>query len=141
MSATPAYSGLPQFLRFCVVGGIAFIVDAGVLELLLALGIGPAFFARILSIAVAMQVAYVLNLTYTFRQPESHSMRTWGRFIASNIVGAIINYLTFLGVLYLLFSAAGMLERIIAIVVGTCAGLVFNYWANKRLVFTGGAND
>lgn len=129
-----------QFMRFCVVGGIAFVVDATVLEIAVALGIGNLTLARGLSLLTAMQVAYALNLLFTFRQPQSHSLRTWARFIASNLAGAAINYGVFMGTLLWLLTEGGRAERLAAIVAGTAVALCFNYWANQRFVFKGKAS-
>lgn len=129
-----------QFMRFCLVGGVAFAVDAAVLEIAVALGIGNLTLARGLSLLTAMQVAYALNLLFTFRQPHSHGLRTWARFMTSNLAGAAINYGVFMGTLRWALTEGGHTERIAAIVAGTGVALFFNYWANQRFVFKGKAS-
>lgn len=124
-----------QFARFCISGSVAFTVDATLLELVIHYANMPAHLARCISAPIAMQVAYVLNLTFTFRHQEGFSFKTWWRFIAGNVTGAALNYATFVTVLYFFMNHASRLDRMIAIVAGTGIGLVFNYWANRRFVF------
>lgn len=113
------------------------MVDATVLEIAVALGISNLTLARGLSLLTAMQVAYALNLLFTFRQPQRHGLSTWMRFVTSNLAGAAINYGVFMGTLHWLLTEGGRTERIAAIVAGTGVALFFNYWANQRFVFKG----
>jgi putative flippase GtrA len=124
-----------QFLRFCIVGGIAFAIDAAVLELALALGIPNPSLARIISLLTAMQAAYILNLRFTFRHSAGHNARTWGAFMTSNLTGALINYAIFMAVLLWILPDHSRTARVAAIVAGTGIALFFNYWANRRFVF------
>lgn len=127
----------PQFLRFCIVGSIAFAVDATVLELVIALDIAGVTVARGLSMAAAMQVAYILNRRFTFRHHKNSSLYIWARFVISNLAGAIINYGVFLAILNWLVTNGSSIDRITAIIAGTGVALFFNYWANQRFVFRG----
>lgn len=124
-----------QFFRFCVVGTIAFLVDTGAMEFAIRYLDLSAHTARFVSIPIAMQVAYLLNLTFTFRHKDGICFKTWWRFIAGNLAGAAINYGTFVFTLYEVLSESSRLDRMMAIVAGTGTGLVFNYWANRRFVF------
>lgn len=130
-----------QFARFCISGSIAFTVDFCVLEVLIHFADAPAHLARCVSAPLAMQVAYLMNLTFTFRHQEGISFKTWWRFIAGNVTGAAMNYTVFVGLLYLVLDQSLRLHRMIAIVAGTGVGLVFNYWANRRFVFISRGNS
>jgi putative flippase GtrA len=123
-----------EFLRFCIVGGIAFLVDAAILEFLV-LGEVPASTARVISIAIALQVSYLLHRRFTFSARHPHSTRRWGKFMAANLIGAVINYSTFLGLLAAALSADADTARALALLGSTFVALMFNYWANRRLVF------
>lgn len=125
---------LPEFLRFCVVGFTAFCVDTALLELLVRLGLS-GFVARCISLGVALQVSYFLHGLYTYRNHQGYSVRRWLQFLGSNLVGALINYLVFVGVLFVAPFGEGFLTRLCAMVTGTAVSLGFNYWANKRFVF------
>lgn len=125
---------MAEFLRFCIVGGIAFLVDALILEFLV-LGQVPAATARVISIAFALQVSYLLHRRFTFSALHAHSTRRWGKFMATNLVGALVNYSVFLGLLTVALSKDADISRALALLGSTAVALMFNYWANRRLVF------
>lgn len=125
---------LPEFLRFCVVGFTAFCVDTALLELLVRLGLS-SFLARCISLGVALQVSYFLHGVYTYRNHQGYSIRHWLQFIASNLLGAGINYAVFVVMLFVAPFGEGFLTRLSALVAGTAVALGFNYWANRRFVF------
>lgn len=117
-----------------MVGGLAFIVDAAILEFLV-LGQVPASTARVISIAIAMQVSYLLHRRFTFSSRSPHSARRWGKFMATNLIGAVMNYSVFVGLLTVPLSEDVDTARALALIVSTAVALMFNYWANRTLVF------
>ncbi len=123
-----------EFMRFCAVGGVAFMVDAGVLELLIALEM-PALAARVFSIAVALQCSYLLHGAFTYRTHHGYSIQSWRLFMTSNLLGAAINYAVFAGVLGAALGPDAESSRWIALVAGTGVALFFNHWANRRFAF------
>ena len=127
---------LHEFLRFCVVGFIGFVVDASVLELLVWLGLSAPQ-ARIFSILVALQCSYLLHATFTFRG-KAKTSRAWLKFMIANLTGAGINYLTFLAIFTYSPIENPLLHRQTALVGGMSLALFFNYWANQRFVFRAG---
>lgn len=126
-----------EFLRFCVVGFLAFLVDSGLLELLVLTGLSPVT-ARAASIAVALQCAYFLHGAFTFRAHRGYSRAGWGKFMLSNLMGAALNYGVFLLVLAVQVSTDARIARLAALLSGTMVALLFNYWANRRFVFARG---
>ena len=123
-----------QFLRFCIVGVIAFVVDAAVLFALVSIGLTDAI-ARSISLTLGMQTAYILNARFTFQGHRGIGLATWLSFITSNLLGAALNYLVFLAVLHWLALQNEPMLRLLAIISGTSVGLMFNYWANRRFAF------
>lgn len=124
-----------EFLRFCVVGGTGFVVDAGILEMFCHYGVSAPI-ARAVSIAVALQVTFLLHGFYTFKTRGGFSRQRWLQFMLFNLVGAALNYGTFLLVLMLPLLEEPLPHRYLALVMGTAVGLVFNYTSNRRFVFT-----
>ena len=125
---------IPQFLRFCIVGGIAFVVDTAFLELFITLGSATAT-ARIASLAIALHVSYFLHGIFTYQDHRGYTRATWLQFMGSNLVGALINYVTFLLVVELVPFADERLTRLAGMVTGTAVSMGFNYWANQRFAF------
>jgi putative flippase GtrA len=133
---TKPYTG--EFLRFCLVGFMGFVADAAALELLVYACM-PVPLARICSILFALQVTYVAHSRFTFRHltpAPLPTLRRWPRYMLANLMGAMVNYAVFYGTLSLALLAQPLLNRQFALIAGTAVALVFNYWANRRYVFT-----
>lgn len=125
---------MQELLRFIIVGGIAFVVDAGLLELLVSTGLAT-FVARIFSIAAALQVSYVLHGGFTYREHAGYSKAGWLKFMASNLIGNCLNYAMFVAALSLTITKDARDARLIALVAATLVAMCFNYWANRRFAF------
>ena len=127
-----------QFLRFAAVGGAGFFVDEGVLGLFHnALGLSASI-ARMVSIFCAMSFTWWGNRTLTFHEHAARgalaAFGEWLRFIAANTVGALVNYSTFLALLH--FAPEPASNPFIATALGVCAGLTFNFFGSRAIVFT-----
>ena len=123
-----------EILRFLIVGVTGFAVDAGLLELFVSLGLAAAV-ARIFSIALALQVSYLLHGNFTYRSHAGMSRKGWIKFMLSNLVGAVLNYVIFLTVLSLDVAHDPRASRWIALFVAVFLTMGFNYWANRRFAF------
>jgi putative flippase GtrA len=123
-----------QFLRFCAVGAIGFVVDAGALTLLVDVAGMGLLLGRVVSYLLAATVTWYLHRHVTF----PHGMaarhgRQWFRFVAVNAAGAGINY----GIYVLLVLNLATFARLpaLAVAVGSIAALAFNFLASRRYVF------
>lgn len=128
---------LRQFLRFCCVGVIGFVADAGSLHLLIKwlseLGIG-IYSGRFLSYLIAASVTWVLNRRYTFQAKVNKANgKEWTVYVAANAIGAAINY----GCYAITVSSLEVAQDMpaIGVAVGSVAGLGFNFIANRYFVF------
>lgn len=127
------YANWAHFVQFGIVGFTGTIVNLAVLTLLLWLGV-PVRAAVALAILTAMVSNFILNREFTFSYARTGPFwRQMFGFIAASSVGAVVNYATVL----VLLHAWPVLERLpqIASVVGILAGLVFNFFASRYLVF------
>lgn len=123
---------LRQFIIFGIVGTVGFVVDAGVLYAGLAAGLGY-YGGRIVSYLCAATVTWALNRRFTFKTTATASKREWGKFVLLNLSGFAVNYGTYAACLeaHPLFTS----YPVLAVAVGSVAGLFVNFGVNKYLVF------
>jgi putative flippase GtrA len=136
LSQAPApVNAMPvQFLRFCLVGGIGFVVDAGALTLLVDLAGMGLLWGRVVSYLIAATVTWFLHRHFTFPHGKKapHGQQ-WARFVVVNGFGAGINY----GIYAVLVLNLAVFARwpALAVAVGSAAALAFNFLASRRFVF------
>jgi len=120
-----------RLIRYCLVGGVGFLLDAGATMLLVRQGLSP-FTARIFAIVFAVCCCAWLHRVFTFASVAQSFTTQLLRFFGSSLVGMGLNYLAYSGVLLLL----GEEMLLPALVVGTAVGLVVNYGLSKRWVYS-----
>ena len=125
--------GLPEsFIRFGMVGALGFCWDTGTVYLLR--GHTNLYIAGTCGFLVAATANWAANRLWTFRHHEHDAAHVqWARFIAANAIGFVFNRGVFFA-LVARFAFANQ-QPVIAIIAGTLAGLVFNYFLSKRFVF------
>lgn len=123
-----------QFLRFCAVGGVGFVVDAGLLWLLLQVtALGP-YLGRAVSFLVAATVTWRLHRVVTFPDARrDRPARQWVSFLTVNGLGAGLNY----GIYAALVATVGFFGRqpVAAVAVGSGVAMVVNFLTNRHVVF------
>lgn len=123
-----------QFLRFCVVGSIGFVVDVLVLYVAVHVyGTNP-YVGRIISYLIAATATWQLNRKYTFasnfcRRPH----REWAHYVVVNAIGGGINYLVY--VLCVLYVGIAKDYLVIGVAAGSVAGLAFNFTTSRFWIF------
>jgi putative flippase GtrA len=131
-----ARGSLPgQMLRFGMVGGIGFLVDAGVLYAMLTWGLGR-YSGRVVSFLVAATVTYILNRSFTFRREsrsDNHPAGEWLAYLGLMVIGGLVNYGTYA-------AAVALFEPVhrypvIGVALGSIAGMAINFWTSKTMVF------
>ncbi len=125
----PHVSTVPRFL---LVGGLGFVVDAGLLQALLLLGQDPLS-ARAASVAVAVSCTWLLHRHFTFAHRQIPLVRSFLLYWGVSLAGAGINYLTYAGLL--LGSAFFMRHPLLAVAAGSCVALAVNYLGSSRFAF------
>jgi putative flippase GtrA len=109
-----------QILRFTIVGGLGFVLDAGLLKTLVHFHLHPLW-ARVASLATAVTFTWWANRTLTFEPGRPPSWREFGAYVLSSLVGLAINYAVYS--LAVMFGAS----LLAAVALGTIAGSVFNF--------------
>ncbi len=122
-----------EFIRFCGVGALGFLIDAGLLLWFIeTAGLNP-FLARVFSILLALSTTWAMHRNWTFRSNGSGRLAEWSRFAAVNGAGGTLNYLVYSAILLALPGTAPLL----ALAAGSAVALVANYlgsriWAFRR---------
>ena len=119
-----------KIVFFLFAGGIGFIVDAGVLYLLLRAGLDP-FTGRVFAIAAAMASTFVINRTFTFGASGRSLASEGARYSSVGIASALLNYLVYSGALLMMPA----LSPFLALCAGSAAATAFSYTGYSRFVF------
>jgi putative flippase GtrA len=134
----------PEVAAFLAVGGLAFIVDIALFNLLRGLDpfrlIDPTV-ARSLAMVVAMCVTYTGNRTLTWRGRPPANGQAIGLFVVLNLVGLAISD----GCLVISHDVLGLTsalaDNVAANGVGLALGTAFRYLTYRRFVFTAPTDD
>ncbi|KIC86783.1 GtrA family protein [Pantoea agglomerans] len=124
---------IKELLFFGVAGVLGFLTDAGALYLVKPF-IG-VYFGRLVSFFLAVIVTWLFNRNITFKD-NSASMNLISEFLhylSLMVVGGTIN----LGVYYLLVGSVDQIRQwpIIAVAVGSIAGMVVNFISSRYLLY------
>jgi putative flippase GtrA len=125
-----------SFLRFAVIGALGMPVDWGVLQLMVHWGTGP-YLGRVISWFCAATFTWAGNRYFTFAATRAHgftgTFKEWGRFLAANAVGGLVN----VGLYSVLvrYAPPPANDLTVALVLGVLLGLVFNFTLSKTMVF------
>ena len=119
-----------QLVRFLMVGGVSFAVDAGVLGLLVYQAGTGYIAARLISVALAVSVAFVLNARFTFlvRVADARFLR----YVLIQGLGAGLNF----GVYSTLVLHGPLAGRpLFSLVCGAAVATVNNFFLSRRYVY------
>jgi putative flippase GtrA len=124
-----------QVLRFGIVGGIGFLVDAGLLHLMLKLGLGY-YGGRLVSFLAAATATWILNRSFTFRRESpaaTHPAGEWLAYLGLMVIGGVVNY----GTYALAVELSDPVRRypVLGVALGSIAGVAINFWTSKTMVF------
>ena len=120
-----------RFARFAVVGGIGFIVDAGILALLLASTPLNPLAARIASVGGALAVTWALNRHLTFSPSSRGPLREGTRYGGVGLASSLFNYLVYASLLLVVPA----MPPLGALVIASLAAMGFSFFGYSRLVF------
>ena len=134
-----------QMLRFGIVGGIGFLVDAGLLHVMLQLGLGY-YGGRVVSFLAAATTTWILNRSFTFRRESrangtssathpapTHPVGEWLAYLGLMAIGGAVNYGTY--ALAVELSEPVRRYPALGVALGSIAGMAINFWSAKTMVF------
>ena len=147
----PVRALLHEIAKFGIVGGIAFVIDVGLFNVLLYGGVltDRPITSKIVSVAVATTFAYFANRYWTFRhRGRTHMGREYLLFFLLNGAAMVISVSCLYVSHYILGLDSALADNISANVVGVALGTLFRFWSYRRWVFpalpdevTDGASD
>lgn len=132
---------LPEASKFLTVGGLAYIVDVGVFNLVLfgsssVLGEVKPLTAKTISTIVATLVAYLGNRNWTYAERNG---RAWRHelflFLLANAAAMAIALLCLWTSHYLLGLQSPVADNFAANVVGVGLGTIFRFFVYRKFVF------
>lgn len=119
-----------QLLRFGLVGVMNTLVDFGVYQLLVWLGLHYAL-AQCLSYSCGLLNSYFFNSRWTFRREKNYTKIEFLRFLLVNLCSLALSVL----LLRLCYEALGIESNLIAKGIVTVFVMLVNFIANKLFVF------
>lgn len=124
---------MKQLSQFFFVGLAGFAVDFGLLTVLSS-SLGP-YYARIASFISAVIFTWTLNRSITFRAARRASppLQELLRYFIAMLMGGAINISLYSALISVIGKEAHHL--LLAIAIGSLAGMLANFWASKKLVF------
>jgi putative flippase GtrA len=126
-----------RFLRFGAVGSGGYIVDNLVLLSMIDLVGLDRYSGRIVSFLAAATFTWWGNRYFTFSDRRAHGFsgatREWARFILANAVGGLVNVGLYATIVR--FAPPPLNNPFLALPFGVAAGLTFNFFFSRQLVF------
>lgn len=125
-----------EMVRFAGAGIAGLVVDAGVLYVALALGLGP-YAGRVLSFLCAVWVTWQVNRRYTFAASiagRQSVWREWWKYLTAMLAGGAVNYAAYSATLQ--WGPASAWLPLWGVAIGSLAGMTVNFTSAKFLVFT-----
>lgn len=131
--------GLGEVLRFGTVGATAFVVDVGLFNLLIHVGVGPLT-SKTCAVVAATSWSYAASRCWAYRhrgaaREQIGSHGEYALFVVINAIGLGIG-LVCLGLAYYVFGLRSVLAQNVATNgVGLVLGMAFRFWAYRTFVF------
>ncbi len=121
-----------RFVRFVVIGGVGFVIEASIITLVGHLLGWDAIDARMLSFPCAVMATWWLNRKYNFRSRNRLLVEGSSYFVVQ-VAGALSNLAMFAWCISISpFFAAW---PVVGLAVGAVAGLLVNFFLSNYFVF------
>lgn len=124
-------SGVNRLARFAIVGAIGFLADAAALAIVLAATpLGP-FAGRVVSVAFALTVTWLLNRRFTFGASDRATAVEGVRYGGVGIATSVVNYLVYTALLVMVPA----LSPLLALATASVAAMALSFLGYSRFVF------
>lgn len=123
-------AGQRQFIRFAIVGGTSFTINAVILNVLVVFAHLGVVLANALGFCVAVINSYLLNKYWTFRDIRRPTISQFTVFVVVAVIG-----LGLASLLMWIMAVKIGLNRNLALVITTLIVMIWNFTANRGIVF------
>ncbi len=126
------FNNSEDFIKYCLVGSSGVFVNLGIYYFLTRFINLPITISSPIAIELSIISNFILNNYWTFKSRQSQKsigIRILNFHIVAGVAG-IMNYLSFLLIVYLL-----EINDLIAVVLGIAIGIIFNYAGNSLWTF------
>lgn len=127
--------GLHRLARFAVVGVVGFVVDGGLLQLLVASGLAGPIVARLVSFPSAVLVTWALNRRVTFAD-RGPLLRSLLRYVLVSAAGTTLNFVVYSALV--LGSAWMAAHPLLPFAVASVLAMTVNYLGARHFAFGSG---
>jgi putative flippase GtrA len=119
---------------FGIGGAIGFVVDAGILQLLVVGLAWDRYSGRLISFLFAATATWIFNRHFTFHGPRRHTLfGEWSRYVLAMSGGFACNYAAYSALVYI-FNFDGR-DLILAVGAGSIAGMGVNFVGSRYWVY------
>lgn len=118
---------IKQFLKFTIVGGIAFVVDYGVFALLTAIGV-HYLISQIISFIIALSFNYFASIKWVFNA-KKQTVKEIIIFIGLSVIGLIISEI----LLYVGVDVLNKHELIVKFIASVIV-MIYNFITRKLII-------
>ncbi len=129
---TPTTNGFLQFFRYLFVGGVATIVDWGVLYVMTSVLGVYYLYSSIASFMAGLLTNFILSKLLVFKASEAR-VNPWMEFLGYALIGVVGLGITEL-ILYVMTDLLGV-YYMVSKVVATVVVLAWNYIARKKILY------
>lgn len=123
-----------QVVFFCIGGFIGFLIDAGIVQLLVTFLDANPYVSRLFSFLCAATGTWIFNRHFTFKGVRHYGrFGEWSRYLLAMSGGFAVNFSIYSALVY----HHDLLQRLpaLAVGVGSLGGFVVNFSASKFWIF------
>lgn len=114
-----------------MVGVLGFVIDAGLLQMLVIGMDANPYAARLISFFIAASATWQMNRRYTFDVGHKPTHTEWLSYVAFMVLGALVNYGVF--AVCIAYWALAHAQPWLGVALGSLAGLGVNFLTSRLL--------
>jgi putative flippase GtrA len=123
-----------QVMLFCIGGFFGFLIDAGIVQLLVTAFAANPYLSRLLSFLMAATGTWLFNRRFTFKSIRHYGhFGEWSRYVFAMCGGFAVNFSIYSALVY----HYELIQRLpaLGVAVGSMGGFVVNFSASRFWIF------